>query len=50
MMSEGIKTIWIKFSLDLLRGNGSGSRGRAGKAVKFSTDFSEHKASHEEMA
>ena len=46
-MSEGIKTIWIKFSLGLLGGNGSRSRGRAWVAVKVCNDFSEHKASCE---
>ena len=46
-MSEGIKTIWIKFSLGLLVGNGSRSRGRAWMAVKVCIDFSEHKASRE---
>lgn len=46
-MSEGIKTIWIKFSLGLLGGNGSRSRGRAWMVVKVCIDFSEHKASRE---
>lgn len=46
-MSEGIKTIWIKFSLGLLVGNGSRSRGRAWMVVQECIDFSEHKASRE---
>lgn len=44
-MSEGIKTIWIKFSLDLLGENRGGSRVRVGMAGKFSIDFYEHRAS-----
>lgn len=46
-MSEGIKTIWIKFSLGLLVGNGSRSRGRARMVVQVCIDFSKHKASRE---
>lgn len=46
-MSEGIKTIWIKFSLDLLGGKGSRNRLRAEMVAKFSFDFYKHKTSHE---